>query len=497
VAGVPPRSVLDEMPEASYLVAETAQYRLIMRFFHERHRAHAHYVRSDEVLERVREAFAAYDDATCRRHLQQLEEWRLVRALPEQNRPRSLLEFRQRPRTYQAERLAIQLEDLRLRLESEAGAASINPAALDQLLSRLRELSEWIREGHVPGPAQDARETVARWRAAYAAFDAFARGVDYLGDLPRHRPKETLDFAGFLGYREVLTRYLLQYAHRLFESRDYARHLLLAVQAAAGGIAEAVAGIVAQQVRADATAPDLEVERQGARREIEALLRYFAAGGDVDVLLDRAQGWVVEITRHARRLSEQHVGGTVRATLLLELGRRFAGCAELGEAERLAQVAFGLTLPLHWRGAAPEAAEGGPWARAATVVPLQPVRRGRRERVAEQPTLDRTADQIAHMLAEQGERERAAQALARLFDERGLLRLDGLFVPEAADRQRLLHLLYRALAQNGRAGVGYRDWAVTVEPPPGGALGTVGARDGTLILPGFRLRLHRGRPAGA
>ncbi len=495
-----PRHYLDEMPEAGYLAGhpDGPYYRLIVRHFYERHRAHAHYVRSDEVAARVRETFPAYDEDACRRHMDQLQEWRVVRALPEQSRPSTLLELRNRPRTYQAERVVLQLEELRVRLESESAAASINTSALEQLVHQLRLLCDGIAAGRVPGGPADEPETWRNWRAVYSAFDSFARGVeDYLADLPRHRPQEALDYIGFLGYRDVLTRYLSEYAHRLFDRREYARHLLVAVRPVASAIAGAVGRQAALQVRADGSAPDEADERAAAGREIQALFDYFAHGGDVDVLLERAQGWVAEITRHARRLSEQNTGGTVRAGLLLDLAQRFCACADLEAAQRLAQAAFGLTVPLHWKGVPGEPGPERAWERPPLLVPLQAVRRGRRTRLPDQATADRTAEELERMLAAQAERGQAARALARLFGPDGALAFDRLRLADPADRQRLLRLLYRALAQNGHAAVGYRDWAVTVEGPPPAQLGLVTAPDGRLILPGYRMRLHRGPvPAG-
>jgi uncharacterized protein (TIGR02677 family) len=137
------------MPEANYLVGhqDGPYYRLIVRCFYERHRAHANYLRSDEIASYVQRVFPHYDEEACRRHLDQLEHWRLVRVLPEQSRPQNLLELRQRPRVYQAERLTLKLEELRVREEAAGGAASLNPTALDQLVERVGELVQWLSEG--------------------------------------------------------------------------------------------------------------------------------------------------------------------------------------------------------------------------------------------------------------------------------------------------------------------------------------------------------------
>ncbi|MFO7173687.1 MAG: TIGR02677 family protein, partial [Bacillota bacterium] len=406
---------------------------------------------------------------------------------------------------YQAERVALRLEELRVRLEEELAAATINPAALENLLRRLEELVAWAA-GHLgPGagdppdaPDSPAPPEAARafdlWNAVYSAFDAFARGVeDYVSDLPRHRPKETLGYEEFLAYRDAITRYLSGYIRHLFDRREQIRVLLERLRPYAEALVAQVAAVAAAQVRADGSRPDREQEAARCRAEWEALCGYFREGGDVDILLDQAQGWIADITRHARRLSEQHLGSTVRAELLLDLARRFARAESLAACERLAQVAFGATLPLHWKGSAPPPPPAGAWESPPVEVPLTPVRRGGRRRVQGDATEDRSPEQIARMQAEAQAREAAARELAALFGPDGRLDLGALRLASPRQRQQILHLLYRALAQGGVASVGYRNWTVAVSLPPEPELGRVEAPDGVLILPRFRLELRRGR----
>ncbi|HCC33352.1 MAG TPA: TIGR02677 family protein [Clostridiales bacterium] len=485
------RSPLEEMPEANYLVGhqDGPYYRLIVRFFYERHRAHANYVRSDEIAAHLHRVFPEYDETACRRHLDQLERWRLVRVLPEQSRPRNLLELRLRPRTYQAERLTLKLEELRVKEEAAgSAAASLNPSALDQLAERLEELVE----GVAGEPEKDEQHTYELWHTTWRAFDGFARDVEaYLADLPRHKPRETLDYLGFMGYRELVTGYLSDYARRLFERKEYLRHLLRVLPPLVDQLAGRLAAVESRQVRADGSTPELDAERDRYQGDLAALRAYFAEDGDAEILLERAQTWVAEVTRHARRLSEQHRGGTVREQTLLELGRRFACLADGAEAHGLAQVAFGATLPLHWKGAAPPSQGAAAWGIPPIKVPLQPVRRGQRQRLPADATVDRTVQQFERMLAESRQRERTARDLAALFGPDKALNLGQLEVPEPRHRQQLLHLFYQALSRGGAASMGYRNWQVTVEEGDG-ELGELRAPDGTLSLPGRVLRLHTG-----
>lgn len=489
--------MLDDLPEANYLIRhdDGPKYRLIIRHFYERHREHASYVRSDEIIRYVRRVFPDYDDAACHRNLDQLVQWKLIRLLPEQSKPANLLELRQRPRVYQAERMALRLEEMKIALEEEsARAAVLNPTALDQLVQRLKEYADWVAHRPEEPTRDDRKRTYELWDAVFQAFENFSHGVeDYLSDLPRHRPKETLDYLGFLGYREIVTRYLNDYARSLFDRREYIRHLLHGLDPVRVSLAQDAATLYAEQVLADGTTPNQEAAAARYERDMRGLSDYFADRGDVDVLLEQAQGWVAEITRHARRLSERHLGSTVREQTLLGLATRFVACRDLAAAQGLAQVAFAATLPLHWRGVALPTDDASPWDRPeVTAVKLRAVKRGNRQRAKLDNTVDRSGIAFNRMAADAAAREKRARELARLFSAENLLDLNQVHV-SSEQRQQLLRLIYRAESHGGRVSLGYLDWSVSVEPPSRGLLGMVVSDDGRLLLPRYRLKLHRGR----
>ncbi|MDB4894383.1 MAG: hypothetical protein JWN15_645 [Firmicutes bacterium] len=483
------------MPEASYLVGNADGpgpcYRLLMRCFYERHLSHVSYVRSDELAAFVRE-YLPYDETDCRRHLEQLAKWGLITLLPEQSKPANLLELRQKPRVYQASRTALRLEAMRVELEEGEQAASLDPASLDILLQRVRELMDWLEQDGLH--RQDgAPEAYRLWSAAYDTFAGFSRRIrEYLDDLPRHRPREALDFAAFMEYRDLIARYLSDYARRLFDRREQLRVLLQPLTPQAELLAATLASVEVEQIRADGSRPDFGGQQERYLREVRALVRHFGEHGDVDVLLERAQSWVAEVTRHARRLSEQHLGGSVREQTLLDLAGRFADAPSPAHAEALAQVVFASTLPLNWRGEAPPPADLPAWQGVPVTVMLQTIRRGARQRQKPEATADRRFDALQRMLAATAERERAARELAELFGPDGALNLGEITVQAPQQRQQLLHLLYKALSQQGRAGLGYRNWSVAVSVPAHAPLGQLVGADGVATLPHVILHLHKG-----
>ncbi|KKM11096.1 hypothetical protein SY88_10200 [Clostridiales bacterium PH28_bin88] len=489
------RAVTDEMPEANYLIGhqDGPYYRLLVRCFYERHRAHANYVRSDELLAFVRQ-YMPYEEADCRRHLEMMERWGLITLLPEQSKPTNLMELRQKPRVYQAERIALRLEALRVELEEGEKAAALDPAALDLLVERVKELLAWVEQGGLfRQESEAAHQTYRLWSAAYDAFTNFSRRVEeYLSDLPRHRPREVLDYTSFMNYRDLITRYLSDYARRLFDRREQLRVLLHPLAPHAELIAVTLASVEVEQVRADGSRPEFGRQKERYLRAVRGLIDYFAEEGDVDVLLERAQTWVAEITRHARRLSEQHLGGSVREQTLLDMACRFADAPSLAHAEALSQVVFAATLPLNWRGEAPPPEEVPAWQSEPVTVTLHSVKRGSRQRQRPEATADRSSLALQRMLSAAMERERDARKLAELFGPEGVVDLGNLAVQEPAQRQVLLHLLYKALSQQGRAGVGYKNWSVSVSIPDDAGLGQLQGPDGWTVLPHVRLCLHKG-----
>jgi uncharacterized protein (TIGR02677 family) len=488
---MPRRSLTEPMTEANYLVEHEAgpYYRLLIRCFAERQQAHAPAVSETELLAHV-QAVLPYDAENCHRHLRQLERWGLVALLPDAAKPDTLAALRQRPRHWRAERSALLLEELRAREEAAEGAASLDPTALDRLAEAVAGLVTWLQQDGLYRPDQEP--TYHQWQGVWTAFDGFARQVTaYLDDLPRHRPKERLDWVAFLDYRDLMTRYLSTYIRRLYDRREQIAHLLEEVGRSPELLADQLAAFAVGQVRSDGTQPSFAEARIRFRREIEVLQDYFAAGGAAHRILGIAREWVAGVAKHARLLSEQRLGGTLREQTLLDLAVRFADAPSLDHAQALAQVVMATTPPLHWQGEAPEAPVGSAWSQQATPVDLSGARRGERVMRRAGQTVDRREEAYLRIQAENERRRLKALALAALFGPSGEIDLGELVVADGAQRQWLLSLGYRALSRRDRVGIGYQNWSVSARVQPERPLGELQAPDGTISLPHLILTLHR------
>lgn len=494
---MPSRDPWQPLTEANYLTTEADGCRLLARAFYDLYQSSQYYAGLPELFAKAKQIDPTYTEAECARHLDMLEGWGAIRLVPNQSRPKDLQELRTKPRIYQAERVLIWLEELRQRMEADEGAAALKDTVLTSLLEMVETLVTWIESGALHADGAPG-EVYQRWDELHRAFTACTTTVqEYLSDLPRHRPKELLDYVGFLEYRDLLTGYLANYAKRLSERRDQFRHLLGRLAPHAELLATVLTSVEVEQVRADGRRADWSVQLVRYRQEIAALTNYFTPGGPVDVNLELAAEWVREILRHAIRLTERHRGGTLMEETLQSLGRRFAAMEldgpllGLHRAQALAQVAFALQGPLHWRGIAPAAEDRLAWIAPPLSIQLQVVKRGRRERVANGRTPDRSGEQIQRMLEAQAQREEQASRLSTLFGPAGELDLGALQVAGAEDRQLLLRLFYRALSAGGTTSAGFSNWQVTAEVAPGAEVGRLGGPDGTLLLPHVTLRLDR------
>jgi uncharacterized protein (TIGR02677 family) len=484
---------------AKYLTEEADEYRAIMRFFLLQHRAHNHFVESTAVWQYVKDRFIDYPEEKCQYHLDQLHQWGAIRVLPLRTRPKDINDARRRPKTYQIERIALRLEEARLAEEMER-AAKLNPSALDDMIRSLEELAQVMDGLSDPVTESDQVKVYNLWHSIYRSFDTYARSADsYMLGLIQNQPK-TVDMDQYEEYKNRIRDYLTDYISRLFEQRDHARHLLRSLEKTKTLLADCCAAQSQRELAADALMEDNEVLVSRYREQVDTLLRYFtrhtrAAGrSDVDVLIDQARGFIVEISDHVKRLSAQQRGGSIHEQQLLQLARQFAGIPRnrLEEAEWLAQVAFGATLPLHFKGQAPPPADQPAWEARSAEVPLQAVRRGQRQRIRPDTTRDRSVEEIFQLQAQADDRLRKVRELEALFGPSGILDLSYLHLAAPDLRRQVLDLVRRAEAAGGAAPVGYRDWQVVLDPVPL-PTGVIAAPDGFLYRRPYILMLQKGR----
>lgn len=476
------------MPEATYLTREVLpEYRLLIRHFYLKAQAYQYHLGAPELAQAM-----GLPEERLHNLLDQLEAWGALTQVPEAVTPTSLQDLLKKPRIYRASRLVLALEALRIETEGAEEGVALNPSDLDRLALAIDELLDHIESDGLH--ADDQSATQAKWQAIQDPFGRFTTQVrNYLHDLPAHRPKESLDYQGFLAYKELIVRYLTEWARRLFDHRERLRVVLRRLAPHRELLASALAAVEAEQVRSHGQRGEYGRLVERLTSEIDGLIAYWDQ--EADQVLRQVRGWIQEVTRHARRLSEQHHGESPQAELLLQLARRLADAPDLATASALGAQLFGAITPLHYKGEVPAGTDLPTWGRSALTIPLQAVKRGKRAAGERTPTPDRSAEQAALMAADAQARQRRAEELAALFGPDGTLELCELRVTEPALRQELVRLIYKALASEGEAWVGQGGWRLRLLEAQDEA-GRIEAPDGITHLPRLRLQLIRGGRGG-
>jgi uncharacterized protein (TIGR02677 family) len=491
----------EKVTSAKYLSEDPDEYRAIMQFFYLEHRVNRNFVSSTDIYEYVRLHFPSYTEERCNHHLDSLREWGTIGVLPRRQKPRDINDARRRPKFYYAERMALRLEEARFHEETER-TAQLNPSALDDMLSSLEALLPCMAGLPVPPTMTDQERVYSLWTSAFRAFNTFSRSASlYMHRLLENQAK-SVNMEQYDEYRLRVRNYLKDYVSRLFEQRDKGRYLLRDLLRASGLLADCCAAHDQRMVDADGAKKDLDELARHFEEQIGTMVRFFARGdggfrSDVDVLIEEARGWVVEISDHVQRLSAQQRGGSIHEQRLLHLARRFADLPEeqLEQVHWLAQVAFGATLPLHFRGNAPAPTDEPSWSRPPAEVPLQTVKRGTRQRLRPDTTQDRSVEEAIQMENQAEEKRRHVEELEELFGESGVLDLTNLHLEDSTRRGTILKWVARAQAGSGSTLAGHKDWQIKLEPVADVPTGVITAEDGYLYRIPYRLRLQKGRSA--
>jgi uncharacterized protein (TIGR02677 family) len=415
-------------------------------------------------------------------------------------------EFLRRQAVYQATPEGIAVERFVAGLEEEGRrTGSLDRTILAALWQRMRELDGLLGEPGVlvalgdptdtgtalsDGPAaRQAQERVATlWAEVHHHFERVANdGVSYLAQLRGVQAQQILEHSAFHAYKDVLVRYLSDYALALAETGP----LIAATargwsQTSRGAVLAFCAGAVAaRQPLPDGSFPDVAAEIARVRRRADALARWFDPGaGDIVRLKQSTNDAIELVTRQAARLADLRWGSRSRRRDLEELAILFAHCGDVAQAERIAAVAFAAALPRHWQAdrVPDNAGRASPWLEPAEEVVLAPIRRGARSRTADDPLPERSAARDALIRDSLGARAAAARRLRELFGAAGRCDLGALRLSDPGLRDEVLELLGRCLAAPDGAAAA-PDGGRIVLSGGAGDFGRIEAPDGTLRAP--------------
>ncbi len=501
------RGLEESIDEVSYLVAQDVRhYRPLMRLFLEAHQAQRYFLDVEDVHAHVRQRHdPAYTAEQCQADLDQLVQWGNLTRHYARTRVHTIDEFLRRQAVYQATPGGIGVERFVAALEEEGRrTGSLDRTILAALWQRMRELDALLGEQGVlvalgdpagtgaamVGPA--ARQTQERvatlWAEVHHHFERVANdGVSYLAQLRGVQAQQILEHSAFHAYKDVLVRYLSDYALALAETGPLIASTARGwSQTSRGAVVAFCAGAVAaRQPLPDGSFPNVAVEIAHVHRRADALARWFdPAAGDIVRLKQSTNDAIELVTRQAARLADLRWGSRSRRRDLEELAILFAHCTDVAQAERIAAVAFAAALPRHWQAdrVPDNAGRASPWLEPAEEVVLAPIRRGARIRTADDPLPERGAARDALIRDTLGGRAAAARRLRGLFGAAGRCDLGELRLSDPGLRDDVLELLGRCLAATDGAAAA-PDGGRIVLSGEAGDFGRIEAPDGTLRAP--------------
>lgn len=485
------RLITAPVDEVRYLAAgtNTSRYRLIMRHFYEQHRLHHYALAPSQVLAHMRTVLPDYSEDECQQDLDVLVGWSNLAPDWELGLAgvRTIDDFKRRNVLYSATPDAIAIEELMVRLENQGEqVGELDSSAM----GRIWELLDRFEQTAALPPSDPARMERIRpaWEDLWSRFSQMADSSNkYMGDMRRQERERLLDLNAFQIYKAALIGLLTRFADGLAAYREPIRRRAEAWDAEA----------LTHTMTDSALASTRSFERrehllQEYRDQIAAFASWFAPGGSADTLRLYASHAIERVARTARRLSESRRGAVSRAQDLLTVADRFFACRSLAQSERLAALAFGLTLPRHWQYEVPEQAADQPERSAWEAQPLETVIRQRRLHGARRQDLGTSIADLEQRKAALRARDRHRQAeaaalVSRLFAKGALVmgEAEGL---SPTERDLVLGWVYECLANMPACSTRSQDGStLQIANSDETRYVWLEAPDGRVLVPNYRL----------
>ena len=482
------------VPELKYLNADNvARYRLIMRFFYEKHSKLTYWLKTEEVYQGVMAwgLLADYTADQCQRDLEVLADWKNLTSRHDGGRAMSIDEYLRKRLRYQLTPYSIEIERMLESLEKMEGfGGSLEPTLLERLYGYVVQIRD---QAGVFAPDQ----ALVLWRDVQGSFRQLHENAsDYLASLQTGKAEELMQTSQFLVYKDTLSHYLRNFIMGLQQYGGQLEGLFRNVDESVWGrFLDAVVADEGRMPVLDDPIPDTE-RLQRRRDEWQAFRRWFV--GDVDedsdvVFLERAtKDTIGRVVRYALAIQERQRFGVSRKKELDHLGRWFFELEHLNDAHRLAAYTFGLYPTRHFQGdveATSDSADLSLWEELPVVRTLKSRSRIQRRRGETEAVTDRSQQQsqrAAMILAEKAREESIIQE----WVARGSFLMSELEPLTSEQRILLLGWLSRCWQNPSRTFQTPDGVRVRLIEPQNGQRTQVLFTDGSLELPDFRLLLE-------
>lgn len=401
--------------EAKYLnVENTDRYRPIIRLFYLQSEKLKYWLYQEEVYAELKEDpyFADYSEEQCQQDLAALTAWKNLVALQDTRKAATIEEFKNKKFRYQLSETTVEIERMVMTVENLfIRGSSLEPTLLERLrisLGRIEETADQNNE-KVYGWWNDLNNDFIRLNQNYQ---------DYMRELNSVKAEEMMKTKEFLVFKDRLIEYL----------RTFVKSLQVNVTAIEQELrrtdAEKVERILGKVVSYELSIPRIDVEvdekliYDRMKGRWESILEWFAGKegreSEAGKVFDTTNEIIRRITRYATRISEMASQGSNRREEYKKLAQMFGKCRDMGEAHRLAAMAFGIEKPLHLKGEMlreTDSINSGVFEESPCVVTLAPRVRTYKEKAKRSGIIDRSREK----------EELKALTIQRLEEERRLL----------------------------------------------------------------------------
>lgn len=354
---------------------KAAFYRCVMEVFAAAKRQYRLQLRPDEVL-----AEAAWPDTPPRLEdvnaaLAQLSAWGNLESQPDMARVSSISDFYRARFLYRLSQGGEAVEAaMATFVQTMRHRAELQTVALEDITSRLQALLALIDAGSL-AENMDVAKIHETLRDLVRVFEGLAENAQaFMAGIARSIELQQADATAVVTYKRRLIDYLERFMGDLVRRSDAIAGMVLALSPSIDAVLE----LVAEREARDAAPGDAQdrADERFRRRETwrerwKGLRGWFLLTGheppQAELLRARARSAIPQLLGAIHAINERRSGRSDRSADFRTLAGWFIGCADDGEAHRLARAAFALNPARHFSlnpQADPDIAANTRWADA-------------------------------------------------------------------------------------------------------------------------------------
>lgn len=344
---------LEPIQETVYLsVANSPQYRRIMRlFFMEYEKMHFQLYKED-VLELIREypEYSDYSMDQLKADLEALVGWKNLTPIQDPKRVYTIAEYKNKQYRYTMSEYAVEIERMTVKLENlfmDGGNLSMNYfARIENALNEMAQLN-W----------KDLKATNEWWSNLQEDFKRLNRNYqDYLREFYSGKSEKLLKSVEFVIHKDRFISYLQEFIQQL-------QNKSIRIENTIKNLPEAMIGMALEKVIESELAiphPDSEIQnlRESSIKESiygkwKSLVSWFVSDGkhpsESQKVLDITDEVIRKIIQNAALIVQMQNWGVSRKDDYKKFIQMFLRCEDIEEAHRLSAHVFGIQHVRHFK----------------------------------------------------------------------------------------------------------------------------------------------------